>query len=489
MGVAALLCATVLVSGSCGTRMSRQQLIEGAGGGLTAVTSVGATGGSQIGVGSVSTGAGGPAVRGVSPGVTTGGASQARGSSGSSRTGTGGGVSGGQPGPGSGTSGATAPGSAVGPAGGGCASANHTPVVIGSVGTYSGVLGANLAPAPPTLEAWAKYVNARGGVACHPVQVYTVDDQGSTDRANSATQDLVQNKHAVALVGSFIPNTASGVQAYVDPHRIPVVGGDGFTPWDSDPMLFNEGSNIDTQVYATEKYSAQIGKPKWAVLYCGESSVCSNGKNLASKYAASAGVTIVDTEQVSVAQPNFTANCLNAQSKGAQVIYNINDASSMYRVADDCANQSYHPLISTAAASMTSQQTSDPNLEGLFGTNADAPWMLGSTPALQAYQQAMATYAPSLTLTGITIMTWTSAELFRSAVENMGAAATSGPITTQTVLQGLWKIQHQTLGGLTPQSLNFRQRQPGAPVKCAFITAIKGSKWTAPIGLTQICRP
>jgi branched-chain amino acid transport system substrate-binding protein len=480
-GIIAGVC--VLALPGCGTMMSRQQLIEGAGGG-TAVsagaasgsTAAGASGSSQsAGSGTSTSGSAGSSAATGPVGGAGGGA--ATGTSGSADTGGGTGTA------------AAASGGASGPvAAAGCTTANRTPVVIGSVGTYSGVLGADIEPAVPTLEAWVKYVNAQGGVDCHPVEVYVDDDQGSTANAESDTEDLVQNKHAVALVSSFIPDTASGVQAYVDPHHIPVVGGDGFTPWDSDPMLFNEGSNIDTQVYATEKYSAELGKTKWAVLYCAESSVCSSGNALADKYASSAGIQIVDSEETSVAQPNFTANCLNARSAGAQVIYNIGDSTSMFRLADNCASQGYHPLIATASNSMTDQQTTDSNLNGLFGTNAVAPWMLASLPGLVAFHQAMATYAPTVVLNGTSIMAWTSAEMFAMAIDNVAAQAKAGPITTQMVLDGLWMMHNETLGGLAPKSLNFQQGQPGQIVKCAFITQIQGGKWTAPIGLQQICR-
>jgi branched-chain amino acid transport system substrate-binding protein len=289
-------------------------------------------------------------------------------------------------------------------------------------------------------------------------------------------------------VASFIPNTVAGVQAYVDPHSIPVVGGDGFTPWDHDPMLFNEGSSTDAQVFGTLQFSANLGKTKWAVFYCGESPVCAAGKDLVVQLAASAGVSVVDTEQVSVAQPNFTANCLNAQSKGAQVIYNINDASAMFRTADDCANQGFRPLIATAAASMNNDHPRDPNLEGMFGSSANAPWILDSSPPLKAFHDGMATYAASVTLNGIALQAWTSGELFKKAVENAGAPARSGPITSQLVLEGLWKMQGETLGGLAPHALTYLQGQPGPLVPCTFMAQIKNGAWTAPIGLDEICR-
>src|SRR6201999_2070678 len=52
------------------------------------------------------------------------------------------------------------------------------PVAIGQVGTFSGFLGPIIGPARTALAAWAMDVNAHGGLACHPVVVYSADDGG-----------------------------------------------------------------------------------------------------------------------------------------------------------------------------------------------------------------------------------------------------------------------------------------------------------------------
>jgi branched-chain amino acid transport system substrate-binding protein len=467
---------------ACGTQVSRAELVEGAGGGR--VTNAGPGGGVAP-------------VDGAQPGATAGPADEGSGVSGGGTGASTGGPSGsgGTSGGGAGSNSASGTGSGGGGTGasttgtGECAGAEASTVVIGSVGTYSGLLGANLRPAVPALQAWARYTNEHGGLACHPVKVYIEDDQGSNDRARSATQGLVENKKAVALVASFIPNTIAGVAAYVQPKKIPVVGGDGFAEWDNKTMFFNVGGDTDAQVFGAEKYSVNIGKKKWAVWYCAESPVCSNGKNVVRKWEAKAGIQVVDEEQVSIAAANFTSNCLNARNAGAEVIYNINDGSSHSRVADNCAAQGYKPLIATSSSVATNAHQKNPNLEGMFVAAPNAPWMLSSTPALQAYQAGMKKYAPNEDLTGTALQTWASAELFKKAIENVGAAAKSGKITSPMVLEGLWKVKNETLGGLAPKSLNFRKNQPVVPNKCVFIARIVKGKWFGPIGLENICRP
>jgi branched-chain amino acid transport system substrate-binding protein len=480
MAFFAVVFVGVLVAG-CGTRVSHARLVAGAGGGPVVLQGAQGQAGSGDQAGSVQV----PGASSVGGGGTLNpvlGGSTPRGA--------------GAAGAGTRVSGLPSPGTAgtANQVGGlpspGAAGSNTTPVVIGSVGTYSGVVGASLGTVPQALGAWAKWTNAHGGVAGHPVQVYVTDDQSSNANAAAAVQDMVENKHAVALVGSFIPQTYAGVQSYVDPHQFPVVGGDGVTPaWNSDPMLFNIGANLTPLAYGGLKYAATLGKPKIALFYCIESTVCSSAKPVYEHEAPVAGDTLVDEEQISLGQADFTANCLNARGKGAQVIVVIADASAMSRVADNCAAQGYHPLISTGALSANNQQPSDPNLDGMVIGLQTFPWFSASTPAQEAFQTAMATYAPGLVLSGPDAQAWASAELFKRAVELTGSKATSGPITRQLVLQGLWQIRNETLGGLAANSLNFVQGEPSPSVKCLFLAQIKGGKWTAPIGLQQLCEP
>jgi hypothetical protein len=89
---------------------------------------------------------------------------------------------------------ATAPGrstvaAAPAPAAAGCA-APLAPVAVGQVGTFSGVVGALTAGSRAALAAWAKDVNAHGGLACHPVRLYSQDDAGDPGQAAAAVKDL-----------------------------------------------------------------------------------------------------------------------------------------------------------------------------------------------------------------------------------------------------------------------------------------------------------
>ena len=53
---------------------------------------------------------------------------------------------------------------------------SKSPVVLGSIGAQSGVVGQVLAPTLQGARAWVADVNARGGLAGHPVRLVVGDD-------------------------------------------------------------------------------------------------------------------------------------------------------------------------------------------------------------------------------------------------------------------------------------------------------------------------
>ncbi len=66
---------------------------------------------------------------------------------------------------------------------------------------------------------WANYINSKGGLACHPISLTSVDDQSDGAKAAAAVNDLVQNKKAVALVGSMVPIDAAAYRSAIERTR------------------------------------------------------------------------------------------------------------------------------------------------------------------------------------------------------------------------------------------------------------------------------
>ncbi|AEW94745.1 lipoprotein [Streptantibioticus cattleyicolor NRRL 8057 = DSM 46488] len=83
----------------------------------------------------------------------------------------------------------------------------------------------NMPGMPATAEAYARMVNARGGLGGHRLQVLTCDEHNDTVRAERCAQQAV-DAHAVAVIGSY-SQYGQSYMASLETAGIPYLGGYG----------------------------------------------------------------------------------------------------------------------------------------------------------------------------------------------------------------------------------------------------------------------
>jgi branched-chain amino acid transport system substrate-binding protein len=465
---------------SCGSRVPTAAIVRAEGSGQQLASASGQSGGGSSGSGSAlgSTGKSTTTIAaGSGSGVTGGGGSTTSGGSSSQ----GGGTSSG------GGSGATPSAAAVAA---GCTK-EGSPLIIGQDISATGIIGADIGSAKPVLAAWVAYINAQfGGLQCHPVQLYSEDDQSDPNKAASNVNDLVQNKHAVALVGNYVPISISGFRSALDQNNVPAIGGDLFAlDWDQDPLMYPVGTGVEADAYGSVQSLAAAGHKKVAVLYCVEAAICPPYNADIQKDAAKAGATVVYSASVSITQPDYTAECEAAKNAGATQIAMIVDGGAVDRLAASCKSIGYVVPYAIASLGATFSKT-DPNIAAMTATIASqaVPWILNDTPAEQAFQTAMKTYAPGLPLDPTTTVAWADGMMLQAAINQLGTAARGVNITTAMIRQGLAKIQNEPLGGLiAPQS--YSPNEGANPPNMCYFPAFfnTGSQWTAPIGSNSAC--
>ena len=382
-------------------------------------------------------------------------------------------------------SGSTSQGGAVGGSGPTAArpAGPLAPILLGNVGTYSGPAGSSTDGTDTMVQVWAQWTNAHGGIAGHPVQVFTADDGGDPQRSLSLVRDMVENKHVIAFMANMVPFTLQAQLPYLHQHNIPLIGGDNVTPpWTADSLAFPLGTTFGEAIFGDYKIAHQRNLTKLGILYCIETSACTIVHDYTVNGGASrAGEDLVYQSQVTITQPDYTAQCLGAQSAGVQVLFLALEANSIMRVAASCTRQNYHPIYIATSVQTTHDLEGNPDVEGFFATAQDFPYMVGNTPATAQFQQAVQQFAPSLRLSGGTAMAWASGQMVAKVAAHIGAQPTS-----QDLLNGLWAIHNETLDGLTPP-LTYLKNQPAPPVNCYFFIEMKGGKWSAPSGDTYTC--
>jgi branched-chain amino acid transport system substrate-binding protein len=390
-------------------------------------------------------------------------------------------VTGGQDG--SGTLGQTGPGSKSSAN----AIASHEPVLVGEVGTWSGVIGSALAPARDAFGAWVASVNARGGVMGHPIKLFVADDGGDPATDISQIHAMVESQHVMVLANLFPPAVNdSSVAKYAQQKNIAVIGGaDGNPVWTQSPVMFPTISSAEAGSYGYAKAMLDHGSKKVGSIYCTETPICKLGNDIWAKYASRLGLQVVYEGQISVTQPDFTAQCLQASRNGAQSMIVFADASSVGRFADACSRQGYHPLIVNPLPVTDSAKMA--SLDGSVSVIAGFPWFITSgSPALSEYGRAIAHYDPNPTgaLSGTG---WTAGKALELALERSLAQSTNP--SSAGIFKGLWSFRGETLGGLTPP-LTFSQGQPSPEVLCAHLVKVSGGQWVAPQGVqAAYCKP
>src|SRR6476619_2760393 len=99
----------------------------------------------------------------------------------------------------------TSPGASTSPAGDvGSATAaaklTGSPIKIGLISTLSGAQASAGNQGAVVAPAWAKWINAHGGINGHPFQIFSEDDGSDPVKAQAAEKKLIDEDNVIALV-------------------------------------------------------------------------------------------------------------------------------------------------------------------------------------------------------------------------------------------------------------------------------------------------
>jgi branched-chain amino acid transport system substrate-binding protein len=344
------------------------------------------------------------------------------------------------------------------------------------VGTTSGIVGATVGAGLPAVRAWVASVNATGGINGHPLKFFAADDGADPSRHRRLVQELVERDKVIAFPFMAAPLSGHGGIDYITQKGIPVTGDSGASTWYYDsPMYFPQMSSgsawIKAMLHAAAAETVPQGKTKLAMVNCQEAQFCVDADRMWPEEAPKVGYQVVFKRQASIAQPDYTAECLGARNAGADVFAVAMDNASVTRMGSACTRVGYHPIYLIHHSGHALDQASDPNLDGMLVPLATRAWFDSSNPAVAAYQKALATYSPGATNQPVALAGWTGAQLFQLA-----ATRAPDPTTSTGILEGLWSLNGETLGDIT-LPLKFNRNQNATPVGCWFMVRANKGKW------------
>lgn len=364
---------------------------------------------------------------------------------------------------------------------------SRSPVTVGTLGTFSGPGGELLKDPATAVQAWIKAVNTAGGVNGHPVRHVMADDGGDPARHRALERQMVEKDKILAfLYKAEVFAGFDGPDPYVIEKKIPVVGVDlGEDYVYESPFYFPQGPS--GQTYSASFLGAwDEGVPRdqrrFGSVVCAESPSCGTVARVWQQRAGEFGFQPVFDAKASIAQPDYTAECLAARNAGVQALAVGLDEKSIVRLARSCDRQGFRPryLIPGLNARGLDDEAL---LDGaVIGSGAFA-WPAADNPARREFRDTLARLLPGVQLNAGLTYGWVAAKVFEIAM-----TAVTEPPTTDSILRGLWEIRNDDLGGLAAPLSYFSERGVERKI-CWSLVVIADQRFTAPKGGGVRCRP
>src|SRR5581483_3796101 len=309
------------------------------------------------------------------------------------------------------------------------------------------------------------------------------DDGGDPARHRSLLQDFVENRKVIAFVGNPAPLTGTAGRAYLEEKRVPVIGGDlASAAWHESPVFFPQGTTLPEMLVATIATGAKFTtKKKLGIATCAEAQACRDAYDRWPEVARRFGLDLVYRAQVSLAQPDFTAECLGARNAGVELFATVVDVTGVSRFSTSCGRQGFKPTYLFIQTVVDDREKDDPNLQGAYGAVATFPWPADDSPAVAEYHTTMRRFAPNVTPAASSTQLWAAAKIFERA-----ASALAEPPERARLLDILYGLQNETFGNLT-QPITYNRNAAASRVPCWFVQTISNGAWVAPQGSRPVC--
>lgn len=246
------------------------------------------------------------------------------------------------------------------------------------------------------------------------------------------------------------------------------------------PLL---GADLGTAWSFLMAITEQTDKRKVAVLYCREASTCSNQVRRFRELLPYKGLEVVYEAQVSIAQPDYTAEMIAARNAGAEVVMSLVDAPTVIRMARSAHRQGWSPIFSgTHNLNHDSILPGGAEIEGLLAVERTAPYM--TSPMMRDYHAALDRYQPGAPKGGVGAGAWVTGKLMEKIAGRLGE-----PPTREQLFEGLYSLNRETLGGLLP-GIAFKRGPHERVNLCMIPIRFTGGKFVPKDGREQfVCAP
>jgi len=271
-------------------------------------------------------------------------------------------------------------------------------------------VGASVADGTKALRAWAAQVNARGGLAGHPVNLIVADDGSDPARHQALVQQLVEERGVIAFVYNSAPLSGQASVKYLTDKRVPVIGSELAGQWFYEsPMFFPQASSGLALVYnsiaGVAAHVVPQGKTKWPSSTARRRSTAPTPTGSGRRSPGSSGSR--SSPGPGVAGP---AGLLGRVSRGEERrrpgAHHGHGLQQRRAGGGVVRPGRLHPVFSWASTVTLDRHKDDPNLEGSVIPVPLEPWFLANKPVVKEFQDALARYAAGVLPSGSSENGW-----------------------------------------------------------------------------------
>jgi branched-chain amino acid transport system substrate-binding protein len=356
------------------------------------------------------------------------------------------------------------------------------PIKVGLFATLTSPYAAAGSAGGTVGPAWEKWINEeQGGINGRPVELIVKDEAGDPAIAQKGAKELVEE--GVVAVVAASDYLATGYSGTLIDAGIPVISGTANVPdWFKKPGMFptvGTPNALAGQVIVAKEFGKATS---FGSVVCAEVPSCAEAVSVLKAKAEELGLEFTSLS-VKATQPNFTAECLTLKERGVDYA-NLNFPGAIAaRFVQECAQQGYTPTYGLGIQTIGKELLEVSGMKS-FGPT-DAFLTVADAPPVEEYRAAMEAYAADDNWHyGTSAFAWTGLTLLRQVLDGI-----SGEPTAEAVLDGLYKVKNDDLGGLASNPLTYTKGKPSdlADFPCFFVQGIENNELIAPQGLEPIC--
>ncbi|MFZ5453325.1 MAG: ABC transporter substrate-binding protein [Thermodesulfobacteriota bacterium] len=206
----------------------------------------------------------------------------------------------------------------------GCATkVKQEPYVIGGIFSITGPASYLGEPERNSMEMVAEAINAKGGIAKHPVKVVIYDDEGDVTKARLHAEKLLQKDKALTIVGPSLTHTSMAVLEITQKAKLPLIScaaGNAITaPAKDRHWVFKTAQTDKMAVARIYQYLQKHGTQRVAILTVSTGFGVSGKAQLLGQ-APQYGLTVVGQEVFGEKDTDMTPQLTKIRGTDAQAV-------------------------------------------------------------------------------------------------------------------------------------------------------------------------